>query len=211
MERTPIDTSLADLAAIQRRIDKLIQSEKTLIADLGRRSDTCWAYPDPVSISDYYLSCIQLAEQRKALCEEVTAHLKSAADNFRKLQPLIEQGRKKQEAEKNFTVMKPVQPSTRKVSFSCQRTDLCNAIKVIRDTKLRVVTVATAFAEQKIYLKTNMVEIPVTCTNPSGADTTFSISITLLKNYCKFTPETEYRFTLTGSELQINTTIFNIK
>lgn len=60
MERTPIDTSLTDLAAIQRRIDKLIQTEKTLIADLSRRSDTCWTFPDPVSISDYYLICIQL-------------------------------------------------------------------------------------------------------------------------------------------------------
>ena len=211
MERTPIDTSLTDLAAIQRRIDKLIQTEKTLIADLSRRSDTCWTFPDPVSISDYYLSCIQLAEQRKALCEEVTAHLKSAADCFRKLQPLVEQGRKKQEAEKDFSVAKPIQPSSRSASFTCQRTDLCNAVKVIRDTKLRVVTIATAFAEQKIYLKTSMVEIPVACTNPSGADTSFSISITLLKNYCKFTPETEYHFSLTGSELQINTTIFNIK
>ena len=211
MERTPIDTSLADLDAIQRRIDKLIQSEKTLIADLSRRSDTCWTYPDPVSISDYYLSCIQLAEQRKALCEEVTAHLKRAADGFRKLQPLIEQGRKKQEAEKDFTIAKPIQPSSRNVSFTCQRTDLSNAIKIIRDTKLRVVTIATAFAEHKIYLKTNMVEIPVACTNPIGADTTFSVPITFLKNYCKFTPETEYHFTLTGTELQINTTILTVK
>ncbi len=164
-----------------------------------------------MSISDYYLSCIQLAEQCKALCEETTAHLKSAADCFRKLHPLIEQGRKKQETEKDLTVMQPVQPSSRNVSFTCQRTDLCNAVKVIRDTKLRVVTIATAFTEHKIYLKTNMVEIPVACTNLSGADTSFSISITLLKNYCKFTPETEYHFTLTGSELQINTTIFNVK
>ena len=107
--------------------------------------------------------------------------------------------------------METKQLSQRNASFTCQRTDLSNALKILGNTKLRVTTVATSFAEHKIYLKTDMLELPVTCIDPKGTDVTFSILITLLKKYCRFTPEKEYHFVIKNDELQINSTIFNVK
>ena len=107
--------------------------------------------------------------------------------------------------------METKQLSQRNASFTCLRNDLSNALKNFGNTKFGFVTIATSFAEHRIHLKSDMLEIPMTCTDPKGSDVSFSISITLLKKYCRFTPEKEYHFTLTGSELQINTTIFNIK
>jgi hypothetical protein len=56
--------------------------------------------------------------------------------------------------------METKQLSQRNASFTCLRTDLSNALKFFGNTKFCVTTVATSFAEHKIYLKTDMLEIP---------------------------------------------------
>ena len=76
------------------------------------------------------------------------------------------------------------------------------------DTKL---TVSTAFAEQKVFLKTNVFEVPIACRECKGNNASFTLLLLGLKNYCKLIPDETLRFSLDGDSLQINTTILTVK
>ena len=82
-----------------------------------------------------------------------------------------------------------IKPQTiRSASFVCNRKELysvLSSIKMRKDTKL---TITTAFTEQKIILKINVFEVPISCTGCKGNDTSFGLLLIDLKDYCKTNP-----------------------
>lgn len=101
--------------------------------------------------------------------------------------------------------------TNRSASFVCNRKALLSVLSSIKMRKDAKLTITTAHAEQKIILKTNVFEVPISCTGCKGSDTSFGLLLIDLKNYCKLIPDETIRFTLEGDTLQINTTVLNIK
>lgn len=95
-------------------------------------------------------------------------------------------------------------------SFVCSRKEFYSALKTIKKQRSGQFTVATMFAEKRIYLKAEGFDSSVACSEFTGNDVSFRLPLTAMKQYCQLTPDVNYRFTLDGDSLQINTTIINV-
>lgn len=107
--------------------------------------------------------------------------------------------------------METIQQMKRSASFVCNRKELYSILSSIKMRKDAKLAIKTAFAEQKIILKTNVFEVPAPCIECKGDDVSFDLLLIDLKNYCKLVPDETIHFSLKGNTLQINTTILCVK
>lgn len=107
--------------------------------------------------------------------------------------------------------METTSKNKRSASFVCNRKELYAALSAVKMQKTAKLTFKTKFNEQKIMLVTSRFELPITCTDCKGQDTSFALLLSDMKAYCKIVPDETIRFALEGDILQINTTILNVK
>ena len=88
MDQNLITLSQADLAKIQRRINKLQASVAKHKEFLERSSDGCWAYPNADEKYEYYMSLIEIAEKREALLNSIHESLDHATNDLSVLEKL---------------------------------------------------------------------------------------------------------------------------
>lgn len=99
-----------------------------------------------------------------------------------------------------------------KSSFECKRADILKALKIIkvRGSKLMLL-IETNIAEKKVALKTSIGETEIPGDNFTGQNCSIYLPFKSFKDYCDITPNDTYTFTVSGDELQLNTTIYRIK
>lgn len=100
--------------------------------------------------------------------------------------------------------------TNRSASFVCNRKELYAALSAVKMQNTAKLTFKTKFIEQKIMLVTSRFELPITCTDCKGQDTSFALLLSDMKAYCKIVPDETIRFMLEGDTLQINTTILRV-
>lgn len=108
------------------------------------------------------------------------------------------------------TIMETTSENKRSASFVCNRKELYAALSSVKMQKTAKLTFKTKFNEQKIMLVTSRFELPITCMDCKGQDTSFALLLSDMKAYCKIVPDETIRFTLEGDTLQINTTILRV-
>lgn len=88
MDQNLITLSQADLAKIQRRINKLQASVAKHKEFLERSSDGCWDYPNADEKYEYYMDLIEIAEKRETLLDSIHESLNHAANDLSVLEKL---------------------------------------------------------------------------------------------------------------------------
>ena len=88
MDQKLIALSQADLAKIQRRIEKLQSSAIRHKEFLERSSDNCWDYPDADEKYEHYMDLIEIAERREELLENIYENISQVVDDLTKLEKL---------------------------------------------------------------------------------------------------------------------------
>lgn len=106
--------------------------------------------------------------------------------------------------------MEATSENKRNASFICNRKELYAALSSVKMKESAKLTFKTNFNEQKVLLVTSRFELPVTCTDCIGNDTTFALLLSDMKAFCKIVPDETIRFKLDGDSLQINTTILKV-